>query len=73
VPVVVNWLLPYVALDLTGKDGRPSFTKLLIAVVVVLFAIGKPLPWWLVLAVIAASFGRSTFTAFLNSKPPGGP
>lgn len=62
----MNWrgVSPFVAFQNMGGDL--SFTKLVIATVVVAHFIGRPFSAIMATIVIAASFGKSTFEGFLQ-------
>jgi hypothetical protein len=53
------------AFDLGGRDGRLSFWKFVLLLVLALGAFSD-LSTTLAIAVLAASFGRTTFTQFLG-------
>jgi hypothetical protein len=60
------WLRLLRQLDLTGKDGGPSFSKLMtVAVFVAAVALGI-FTGWMALLVLAAAFGRTTLMALIN-------
>ena len=63
---------PAYALDLLDRTGKPDHGKimpaLVIAAVLVLHAFHNPLPLGVVITLVAAAFGASTFRAFLRSR-----
>ena len=62
-----RWVGALRYLDLT-TDGRPTFSKIVCAVCLVYFIASHELTLWITVALLAASFGRSVFVAFLRSR-----
>lgn len=61
-----RWWLRW--LDLTGADGGPSFAKLVTVAVLVVAVWTETFGVTIAVAVLAASFGRSTFVALLRAR-----
>lgn len=53
-------------LDLTGKDGRPSFAKLVTVVVLVWAIVAGMMNEYIATLVVVAAFGRPVLLAFLQ-------
>jgi hypothetical protein len=62
-----SWLRILEALDL-ASNGKPSFSKLICLTLVVACAWADSLTGVTVTALLAASFGRSMYSAFLHSR-----
>lgn len=60
------WRAALRELDMLDAAGRPQFSKIIIVVVAVYAMTQGPLSTALGIALLAAAFGRSTFTAFLH-------
>jgi hypothetical protein len=57
---------------ISGADGRISWSKIVTAVVLAMYAFDRPLPQGVAIAALAASFGVKVFTGWLtrNDDPP---
>ena len=58
--------LTWCAAPVLGRDGRPSFAKLILIAVLTLYALNAPLPQLVAIAAIASSYGWKMFLAFLQ-------
>lgn len=59
-----SWL--YGLFDMTGADGRPSFTKLVVVSILTWAILADAMNEYIATLVVAAAFGRPTLLAFLN-------
>jgi hypothetical protein len=60
-----RWVKTLCYLDLT-TDGHASFSKLVLATILITCIIQQNLNLGIVIALLSASFGKSTFVAFLK-------
>ena len=65
--MLARWTTLLCYLDLTTGD-KPSFSKLLCLALFVVLSVQNKLTLGIVIALLAASFGRSVFLAFLNKS-----
>lgn len=58
--------LTWCAAPVLGRDGRPSFSKLVLVAVLALYAMGAPLPQLVAIAAMVCSYGWKGVLAFLE-------
>ena len=58
--------LAWCAAPVLGRDGRPSFSKLVLVAVLTLYALKAPLPQLVAIAAMVCSYGWKGVLAFLE-------